>query len=281
MAKVFMFPGQGSQKVGMGGADLFDKYAELTRTADDILQYSLKELCLEGPADKLNNTFYTQPALFTVNAMLYKEAVAGGEKPAYCIGHSLGEYSAFWAAGAFDFKTGLTVVKKRGELMSQAAAGAMAAVIGLDSAAVKEILQSNNLSDSIQLANINSDIQNVISGDKQAVKDAESLFLQHNAKKYVILPVSGAFHSRYMQEIQQQFAAFLADFAFSDPDLPVIANVTARPCDKGKVKDMLVEQLTSPVRWVETINYLKGKGITDFTEIGPGAVLKGLLRRIK
>lgn len=277
---VALFPGQGSQTKGMGEA-LFNHFPELIAKADHILGYSIKNLCLEDPQNQLHQTQYTQPALYTINALTYfKKLQASTQKPTYVAGHSLGEYNALLAADVFDFETGLKLVKKRGELMSQATNGAMAAIIGLKIDDIKAILLQNNLNQ-ISIANHNSHTQIVISGLKPEIEQAKVLCEQSGAMMVVPLKVSGAFHSPYMQDAQQQFEDYIDDFQFEAPRIPVIANTTARPYSAGDTKKNLARQITSSVRWTESIDFLLAQQETEFEEIGPGTVLTGLIRRIK
>ncbi|MCH2176666.1 MAG: ACP S-malonyltransferase [Lentisphaeria bacterium] len=278
MTEIVMFPGQGSQKVGMG-AELFDRFADLTAQADEVLGYSIKELCTEDPNGLINNTQYTQPALYTVNAFTFlAKQEDEGYAPDVAIGHSLGEYDALFAAGAFDFITGLKMVKVRGELMSKATGGGMAAIIGMDGDAVTKLLADLSL-DSIDLANLNAPNQTVISGIKEDIVKAEPLIKDAGAKRCVVLPVSGAFHSRYMKEAADKFYNEIKDLPFNDLKIPVIANSTAAAYENGKVAETLTAQVFSSVRWVETISQLKGDDV-NFMECGPGRVLAGLLRYI-
>lgn len=276
--KTFVFPGQGSQFKGMG-ADLFDKFPEQTQKANEILGYSIKELCLEDPDNNLNQTQYTQPALYIVNALSYLDKIqSGAAKPDYVAGHSLGEYDAIFAAGGFDFETGLKLVQKRGELMSQASGGGMAAVMGMEPAEIRQMLDQNGF-ESIDIANLNCPGQIVVSGLKDDIKSARAAF-KAEKKKYIPLKVSGAFHSRYMEASAQQFSAFLDEFTFSTLEIPVISNVTAEPYTNENLKENLTQQITSSVRWIESIGYLCEQGTMEFEEIGPGNVLTGLVAKI-
>lgn len=275
-----MFPGQGSQKKGMGDG-LFDEFKELTDKADLILGYSITQLCREDPDKKLGETLYTQPALFTVNALMYlKKIKETSKKPDYVAGHSLGEYSALFAAGVFDFETGLRLVQKRGELMSQASGGGMAAIIGLSGEKVDAIIRERNLN-TISIANYNGLSQIVISGPRKDIDSARTLFEESGARMYIVLPVSGAFHSQYMNEAKEVFATFLEQFPFSEPTIPVISNTYARPYEHDRIKVTLTNQITCSVQWVESIRYLMGCGEMSFEEIGPGAVLTNLVRQIQ
>ncbi|MCP4134816.1 MAG: ACP S-malonyltransferase [bacterium] len=275
----YVFPGQGSQKKGMG-ADLFDEFKELTAQADAILGYSIKDLCLEDPDNKLGQTQFTQPALFTVNALTYlKKIQETGQKPVYVAGHSLGEYNALFAGGAFDFETGLKMVKKRGELMSRASGGGMAAVIGLSDEQVDAILKDNGLT-TISVANYNSPGQIVVAGPKEDIDNAADTFDKGGATMYIPLKVSGAFHSPYMNEAKEEFAEFLKGIEFSDLTIPVIANVTARPYKQDEIRETLGSQITSSVKWTEIIRYFMGLGETEIEEVGPGNVLAKLVKKI-
>jgi trans-AT polyketide synthase/acyltransferase/oxidoreductase domain-containing protein len=275
----FVFPGQGSQQKGMGGS-LFDDFKEETAKADEILGYSIKTLCLEDPDQQLNKTQYTQPALYTVNALSYlKKLKESGKKPDYLAGHSLGEYSALFAARAYDFVTGLRLVKMRGELMSLAQGGGMAAVIGLHEDHVAEVLKKSD-SAGVTTANYNSPSQIVISGPRAEIERIQTFF-EEAGGRYIPLKVSGAFHSPHMGEAKKQFEEFLDSFTLSDPAIPVISNVHARPCRPGDIKKNLAEQITHTVKWTESIRCLMGKGEMTFEEIGPGKVLTKLIQSIQ
>ncbi|MBA2652861.1 MAG: ACP S-malonyltransferase [Tatlockia sp.] len=272
----FMFPGQGSQSKGMG-AELFAKAPDELRMAQDLLGYSIEELCLHDPKDQLNNTEFTQPALFVVEALTFKLNSLSLPKPDYCIGHSLGEYSALYAAGAFDFLTGLKLVKKRGELMAQAQGGGMLAVLDLSAEIIRFMLEENNI-DSIDFANFNSPKQLVLSGPAKDIKKANEI-LSKKARKCIPLAVSAAFHSRYMDSAAVSFAQFLKEFSFSKLHTTVISNARVQPFQDNSIKDLLVKQITSSVRWGEIISYLKNKGEAEFIELGPSKVLTGLMRQ--
>jgi malonyl CoA-acyl carrier protein transacylase len=277
---VGLFPGQGSQVRGMG-SDLFDHFPEFTAKADALLGYSLKTLCLDDPEQLLDQTQYTQPALYTVNALTYfKKLQETGQKPNFVAGHSLGEYNALLAAEVFDFETGLKLVKKRGELMSQAIGGAMAAVIGLKADVLKALFIENDLMD-VNIANDNSHTQIVISGKKEGVARAQTLCEQAGAMMIIPLKTSGAFHSPYMRAAQEQFQTFLSQLQFATPTIPVIANCTAQPYIPTDIHKNLAQQITHPVRWTETIEFLFAQGEMGFEELGPGTVLTNLVRRIK
>jgi trans-AT polyketide synthase/acyltransferase/oxidoreductase domain-containing protein len=280
MATVFMFPGQGSQSLGMG-AELFERYPGLVAEADAILDYSIKKLCLENPDGLLNRTDYTQPALYIVDVLSYLAKAEDEEiSPDFVIGHSLGEYAALHAAGAFDFATGLTLVKKRGALMNAATGGGMAAILGMDGDAVAAALAELG-ADRIDVANFNSPSQTVISGIKSDIETFAPQMKEKGAKRVVILPVSGAFHSRYMKPAAEEFEAFLSGFSFGSLKVPCIANCSAKPYTDDSIASNLVKQIYSSVRWIETIKGLREQGADGFVEVGPGTVLAGLVRQIK
>ncbi len=280
MAKIYGFPGQGSQKVGMG-KELFAQFPDEVKAADEVLGYSIEKLCVEDPEQQLNRTDFTQPALYVVNALSYLQKLKEtGSRPDFVAGHSLGEYDALFAAGVFDFVTGLKLVQKRGALMSQATGGGMAAVLGLKVDAVREILKQPDLA-AIDLANLNAPEQIVVSGPAAEIQKAQPAFEAAGAKRYVVLAVSGAFHSRYMKPAQEEFESFLKGFAFAAPQIPVISNVHAKPYGEGEVICNLADQITHSVRWVETVQYLLAQSAPEFEEIGPGRVLTGLMRQIK
>lgn len=280
--KTFIFPGQGSQAKGMGG-ELFDAFRELTQKADDILGYSIKTLCLDNPKRELNQTQFTQPALYVVNALsYYRKLDETGRKPDYVAGHSLGEYNALLAAECFDFETGLKLVKKRGELMAQAPEGRMAAILNATKAEVAAILRDNALHN-IDVANYNTPQQIVISGRADEIERAQAFFQQGNMM-YHPLNTSGAFHSRLMKPSSEQFRKFLGEFTFSPLMIPAIANVTARPHKNQDVADTLAAQLAGSVLWCDSIQYLMACADADepmtFEEVGHGEVLTKMLRHI-
>jgi len=278
--KSWLFPGQGSQQKGMGKT-LFSEFPDLVSQADEILGYSIQELCLENPEKKLNQTAYTQPAIYIINALSYLHKTAQGESlPDFVAGHSLGEYNALLVAGAFDFITGLRLVKKRGELFSQAADGAMAAVINLSGDELQGFLTENGL-DAVDIANFNAPQQIVISGKKPDIAQAIKLLDHITHVHCTLLPTSGAFHSRYMRDAQQAFAAFLDTIPFNTLNMPVIANVTAQPYLQSDIATTLVSQITHQVNWNESIHYLMQQGDMQFEELGPGNVLTKLLSKIQ
>ncbi|MBD8525900.1 ACP S-malonyltransferase [Pseudomarimonas arenosa] len=278
--KTYMFPGQGSQARGMGG-DLFDEFPELTAKADKLLGYSIKELCLEDPRRELNNTQFTQPALYVVNALSYYKRIQDtGETPDYLAGHSLGEFNALLAAECFSFETGLKLVKKRGELMSAATEGAMAAIVNASREQVEDVLKENGLSH-VDIANHNTPQQIVISGPTADIAACQEIF-QFDRVMYVPLNTSGAFHSRLMMPARQKFEAFLKKRKFSKPKIPVIANLTAKPYPNAAVVEYLSKQISSTVQWSDTIHYLMSlSDAMEFVEIGHGNVLAKMILKIK
>ncbi len=275
----YMFPGQGSQKKGMGAA-LFEAYPDLEGSASDVLGYSVKALCLEDSEQRLGQTQYTQPAIYVVNAMHYRHKLnEGGQLPDFVIGHSLGEYNALHAVGAFSFEEGLALVKKRGELMAEAEKGAMAAVIGPRPQQVQQVLEQYN-ADVIDIANYNSPLQTVIAGPRESIVALEPIFDLIDAS-YTVLNTSGAFHSRYMAEAKVKFEHYLDDYSFSSIQIPVLANTNALPYKAGNIKENLVEQIVQPVRWTKSIRRLLELGETEFFELGEGKVLTKFVKAIK
>jgi malonyl CoA-acyl carrier protein transacylase len=276
---VYVFPGQGSQIKGMG-AELFEHFPTLLAQADMILGYSVQDLCLEDSNNQLNQTQYTQPLLYIINAFSYfKRIREGAKRPDYVAGHSLGEYNALLAADVFDFATGLRLVQKRGELMSKAQGGGMAAIIGLEAEAVLKVLQDHAVTD-VVIANYNSHTQVVISGSQASVQAAQ-VGLEQAGAMVIPLKVSGAFHSPLMQQAKEVFAEFLSHFQFSPAQMPVIANLSAKPYEAMDIKTTLAAQITGSVRWCDTIEYLLSQGEENFEEVGPGQVLTGLIKRIR
>lgn len=276
----YVFPGQGSQKKGMG-EPLFDEFRELTDKASNILGYSLKDLCINDPENKLGKTQYTQPALYAVNCLSFlKIQQTENRQPDFLAGHSLGEYCALFAAGVVDFETGLQLVQKRGDLMAGARDGGMAAVLGMTEDMVRDVLVSEGLR-SIDIANLNSPKQIVISGPKRDVENARSIFEKAGCSLYALLNVSGAFHSRLMAEAGKEFSGFVNRFVFSEMKIPVISNVLARPYIHSQIAQLLSDQITHSVKWTESVRYLMGKGVNNFVEVGPGNVLKAMVAKIK
>lgn len=278
--RAVVFPGQGSQARGMGG-ELFARFPELTAMADEVLGYSIATLCREDPDGLLDRTQFTQPALFVVNALTYLARQQDGEPaPAYFAGHSLGEYNALCAAGAFDFATGLRLVRERGRLMAGATGGGMAAAIGIGEQELRAVLSRGELT-GLDLANLNAPDQVILSGPRELIAAARDAVLAAGARAYLPLRVSGAFHSRYMAPARREFQQVLADCAFRPLEVPVLANVTGRPYEAGAVRETLGEQLVKAVRWEQSVRHLLAAGVTTFDEAGPGQVLTGLIRKIQ
>ncbi|MCH9647435.1 MAG: ACP S-malonyltransferase [Deltaproteobacteria bacterium] len=265
-----LFPGQGSQRKGMGG-ELFDRFDSLCTVADDILGYSIKKLCLEDPERNLRHTAYTQPALFVVNALTWLRRAETQPPPGFLAGHSLGEYNALFAAGCIDFATGLRMVQRRGELMSRVQEGGMAAVLNLPVEDVQRVLREQGAA--VDIANFNLPGQLVLSGPKEDLESLIGPLEQAGARKCVVLNVSGAFHSRYMASAAQEFEDFLRPLSFSPPSIPVLANTSAKPYDVDHVAENLVAQIRTSVRWSETLQYLADRSVSEVEELGPGKVL--------
>lgn len=287
MRYALIFPGQGSQKVGMGGA--FRRVSESARrlyvSAGEALGYDLAELCDNGPAEALSQTLYTQPALFVASCAALE---ALRERVAVCpfavAGHSVGEYAALYAAGSLTFEQGLALVRKRAELMHEAAQehpGAMAAVLGLDRDRVAECCDRARESGIVGIANLNCPGQIVISGEKAAVDAASDLARQAGAKRVLGLPVSGGFHSPLMVQAGDALHAFLRAASLKDPDPPVVVNVAAEYCRFGQdLAPYLTMQVSGTVRWEESMRLLANDGMEFAIELGSGNVLAGLMKRI-
>jgi [acyl-carrier-protein] S-malonyltransferase len=268
----WVFPGQGSQAIGMG-SDLATACAPQLAQADDILGWSVLAVCQDE--EKLGQTLYTQPCLYVVECALADLLKAQGQQPALVAGHSLGEYSALYAAGVFDFAAGLKLVKRRAELMSQASSGAMAALMGFDR---DELMAKISQTDGVVLANDNNDGQVVVSGTPAAV---EAIMAAVKTKRAVKLNVSGAFHSPLMADAAELFKAELKDVAFAEASVPVLSNVDPTPqTDPVALKERLSQQMTGAVRWREISLALPEQGVSTVVEVGPGKVLTGLIKRI-
>ena len=283
---VFLFPGQGSQSVGMG-KELADHHAIARQTfeeADEALGYKLSQVCFEGPEEKLKLTEITQPAILTASVAAWRVLREKGLNPDYVAGHSLGEYSAHVAAGTLQFADAVQTVRNRGKYMQHAVpvgVGAMAAILGMSPDKVIEIAREAANGEVCQAANINSPEQIVISGHAGAVGRAMHLATERGAKKAVSLPVSAPFHCALMQPAQDLLAVDLRALTFQNPSCPVVCNVDAAPITSvDAARDALVRQVTGAVRWNESMRRLIDKGSGLFIEVGPGKVLWGLMRQI-
>jgi len=283
----FLFPGQGSQAVGMGRelAKLYRVAQQTFEEADETLGYKLSQVCWEGPEEKLRLTKITQPAILTVSAAACRVLQEKGLAPAMVAGHSLGEYSAHVAAGTLSFADAVRTVRNRGRYMQEAVPvgeGAMAAILGLSSAQVQQICEESAGEEVCQPANLNSPDQTVISGSKAAVERAAELAKQRGAKRAVMLAVSAPFHCALMQPAQDRLAADLGGLTFHPMRVPVVTNVDGEAvCDPEKARDALIRQVTGAVRWEQSVRVLIGRGVESFVEVGPGKVLCGLLRQIE
>jgi len=282
--KAFIFPGQGSQYVGMA-SDLFEKSVEakeMIKTADDALGINLSYILFNGPEEQLKQSEFTQPAIFLHSVVL--ASIIRTLNADAVTGHSVGEYSALVASGAVQFYEAVKLVRERGIAMTQAGIkqpGTMAAVVGLDENSVVDCCKEASSAGIVQCANFNSPGQIVISGDVNGVRKAMELCKSKGAKLVKELQVSGAFHSPLMNSAKERLKTALDGVHFYDARIPVYANVTARPMsNKDEIKNLLYEQLTAPVLWVEIINNMIEDGIEEFYEIGPGKVLQGLVKRI-
>ncbi|WKA57391.1 ACP S-malonyltransferase [Planococcus shenhongbingii] len=287
MTKIaFIYPGQGSQTIGMGESFLTDdKSRQFFTDADEALGVKLAELMLEGPQENLTLTYHAQPALLTVSAMITERLNRAGIVPDFTAGHSLGEYSALVASSVLPFEKAVDIVHKRGLFMNDAVPageGAMAAILGMDSEELKKV--TNEVTDStgvVQLANLNCPGQIVISGTKAGVEHACIIAKERGAKRAIPLDVSGPFHSELMRPASQALSKVLSDAFLRDAAIPVITNVTAKSeTHASQFQELLVRQLYSPVLWEQSVREMIDLGVTVFVEVGPGKVLSGLVKKI-
>ncbi|WP_121642557.1 ACP S-malonyltransferase [Bacillus vallismortis] len=288
MSKIaFLFPGQGSQFIGMG-KELYEQVPAAKRLfdeADETLETKLSSLIFEGDAKELTLTYNAQPALLTTSIAVLEKFKESGITPDFTAGHSLGEYSALVASGALSFKDAVYTVRKRGEFMNEAVPageGAMAAILGMDAEALKQVTDKvTEEGHLVQLANLNSPGQIVISGTAKGVELASEQAKENGAKRAIPLEVSGPFHSELMKPAAEKLKEVLDSCDIQDAGVPVVSNVSADVMTaKAEIKEKLIEQLYSPVRFEESINKLIEEGVTTFIEIGPGKVLSGLVKKV-
>jgi [acyl-carrier-protein] S-malonyltransferase len=283
----FLFPGQGSQKVGMGQAlaESFPICRETFAEADAALGEPLSRLCFDGPEDRLMLTENTQPAILAVSIAAYRLLASKGLRPAFVAGHSLGEYSANVAAGTIGFADALRIVRRRGQFMQEAVpvgTGSMAAILGLDAALVAQACAEAAEGDVVSPANLNGGGQVVIAGNREAVARAGERAKALGARRVLPLSVSAPFHCALMKPAEERLAPELRGLTVNDPAMPIVANVDAEPKRTGAAAiEALIAQVSSPVRWEDVVRRLASEGVTTYVEVGPGTVLTGLVRKLQ
>lgn len=276
--KALLFPGQGAQKVGMG-KELFELFPDLTEEACSILGCRIDEICLYDNEQQLSKAEYTQPALFLVEALAYKKYELENGKPDMCAGHSLGEYSALFASGALTLADGLRLTQKRGQIMGTVKNGSMAAVVGLSEERVKAVLAESCFDDRITIANYNTPVQVVLSGMTEDLMNAYGFFQDIDGVRYVMMNVSGPFHSKYMLPAAEEFSKYLSEVSFGKMDFPVIANINARPYGDD-VQDILKRHMISPVMWKQTMKYMLDQG-AELIPMEPVGPIPGMIRAMQ